>query len=88
MAITHREIPGNPIETGANRYTPVAGDTTATMRFPGGRYQAGYARPLRIDVENGVGKIHIPIPDRQLQIVLTALVVAVLARLIERRRPE
>jgi hypothetical protein len=64
----------------------VAGDTTATLRFPGGLLQVGYARPLRIVVDDGTDPRPIRIPDRQLLIMLSAFVVWVIGRLMERRR--
>lgn len=86
MRITTREMPATPVVVGSRRYTPVAGDTTASFPVPGGLLRAGYARPLHIKIEDGTNTDFIPIPDRQMQIMLGALLVVVLARLIERRR--
>jgi len=76
----------DPIVVGSSRFTPVAGDTTASLRFPGGLLQVGYARPLRIVVDDGTHPEPIRIPDRQLQTILGALVVWAIGRLIEQRR--
>ena len=74
------------IVVGSSRFTPVAGDITASLRFPGGLLQVGYARPLLIVVDDGTDPEPIRIPDRQLLIMLSAFVVWAIGRLIERRR--
>jgi hypothetical protein len=86
MPITRREVAADPIVMGRKRFTPVAGDTTASLHFPGGLLRAGYTRPLRIVVDDGTNPEPILIPDRQLQVMLAAALVAAVARLIERRR--
>ncbi|MDR9449664.1 MAG: hypothetical protein RI637_00480 [Acidimicrobiia bacterium] len=86
MPITRRAMAADPIVVGSSRFTPVAGDTTASLRFPGGLLQVGYARPLRIVVDDGTDPRPIRIPDRQLLIMLSAFVVWVIGRLMERRR--
>ena len=86
MPIIRRETAAAPIVVGSRRYTPVAGDTIAGFHLPGVTVLTGYARPLRIEVEDGDRRRLIRIPDRQLQIMLAAVLVAIAARLVEKGR--
>jgi hypothetical protein len=85
LPITIREMPATPTVFGSHRYTPVASDITAKLRILGGVVGAGYAHPVRIEVENGQNHHTIRIPDRQLQIMIGLTLVVALARLIERK---
>ena len=86
MPITKREMTDTPIIAGSKSYTLVAGDIAAHWRVPGGELRAGYARPLRIEIENGQNRRIMRIPDRQLEIIVALALIVAMARLTGRRR--